>query len=259
MRELDGQHATTPRSSLAPQQRHLSQPPHNALLQVLPAADTEALVRAGEHVVLRPRQIVHHWNMEMEYAYFIEQGLVSVFAKIDREKSVEVWLTGCDGMIGIPTVLGHADDPTHRRVVQVGGSALRIPMPTFRHLIEEREQIRALITRYTLFLLMQASQLGACNSHHRLKQRLARWILQASDALEGPDIRLTHALLGRLLGVRRASVTDCLSELEREGLVKVSRGSIAIADREALLAACCDCYRIIRSSRRRLVAPHGEM
>jgi CRP-like cAMP-binding protein len=254
MRELDGQHgAPRPQHPQPQTPRQARHQPHNLLLRSLPAGDAEAVMRASELVTLRPRQIVHHWNMDMEHAYFIESGLVSAFARLDREKSVEVWHTGADGMIGIPSVLGHADDPTHRRVVQIGGNALRVPIDALRRIADDHAALQLLLTRYALFLLVQASQLGACNSHHRLKQRLARWLLQACDAVGSVEIRLTHALLGRLLGVRRASVTDSLNELEREGLVAANRGAILVQNRDGLDHACCDCYRIVRASRRRLL------
>ena len=92
MRELDGQHGATRSQHPQPQApRQARQLPRNALLRSLPAADLDAVLKAGDWVTLRPRQIVHHWNMDMEHAYFIESGLVSAFARLDREKSVEVW------------------------------------------------------------------------------------------------------------------------------------------------------------------------
>ena len=94
-------------------------------------------------------------------------------------------------------------------------------------------------------VLLQTSQSGACNAHHSLRQRLARWLLLASNSLESARLPLTHDVLARLLGVRRASVSECLEVLETEGLIKNSRGLVQLAEPEKLQQTCCDCYRII--------------
>ena len=97
----------------------------NALLGVLPSHERERLRPLLEPVELKPRQILHHWGTPMEQVYFIERGLVSVTARISRETAVEVWLIGREGMTGVPVLFGGDHAPPHRRVVQVGGSALR--------------------------------------------------------------------------------------------------------------------------------------
>ena len=51
------------------------------------------------------------------------------------------------GMTGIPIVLGDIH-PAHRRVVQVGGSALRISTQAFRHLLEVSESLRGILLNY---------------------------------------------------------------------------------------------------------------
>src|SRR5438132_1592177 len=100
--------------------------PHNRLLQLLPPDDFDRLRSMLELVEIHPRQVLHHWHMPMQHVYFIEHGLVSVAAKIDRDTFVEVWLIGSEGCVGVPIALSDDDDPPHRRVVQVGVQAWRI-------------------------------------------------------------------------------------------------------------------------------------
>src|SRR4051794_40983497 len=153
----------------------------------------------------------------MKQVYFIERGLVSVTARINRETAVEVWLIGREGMTGVPVVLGGDHAPPHRRVVQVGGSGLRIRTSDLRGAMDESAALRDVLLRYAQVILLQASQVGACNAHHTLEERLSRWLLLAHDGLGEDDLPLTHRVLSRLLGVRRASVTECLGALERAG------------------------------------------
>jgi CRP-like cAMP-binding protein len=227
--------------------------PRNRLLQVLAPADWEDMRGAFEAVELKPRQILHHWDMPMDQIYFIERGLVSVWARLGDHDAVEVWLVGSEGMTGIPVILGGDFAPMHRRVVQVDGRALRVATPQLRRLMQDVAPLRDILLRYVQVVLLQASQVGACNAHHALQQRLARWLLSARDALEASDLMLTHRVLSRLLGVRRASVTDSLGALEDAGAIVNTRGHIRIVDVERLRAQSCDCHRIISAEYRRLL------
>ena len=62
---------------------------------------------------------------------------------------------------------------------------------------------------------------------------------------------LTHEVLSQLLGVRRASVTECLDVLERHGMIQNSRGMISISNPELLRESCCNCYGLIEREYRR--------
>ena len=64
---------------------------------------------------------------------------------------------------------------------------------------------------------------------------------------------LTHRMLSRLLGVRRASVTECLGKLEAAGAIHNSRGLIQVSDVRKLENLSCECHRLIRSEYDRLI------
>ena len=119
----------------------------NRLLGLLPENEMVRLTPLFERIEITPRQILHHWNLPMDHVYFVESGLVSVMAKTSDREWGEVWLIGSDGMTGIPIVLGDIHPP-HRRVVQVGGSALRISTQAFRHLLEVSEPLRGILLNY---------------------------------------------------------------------------------------------------------------
>ncbi len=224
----------------------------NRLLRGLPDAELRSVLALCERVDVRPRQILHHWNLPMHDVYFVEQGLISVSVKVSRERSVEGWLIGTEGMTGLPVLLGDAENPPHRRVVQVGGSALRMSARDFTAAVQELDRFRQTLHRYVQFVLCQCSQWGACNAHHSLKQRTARWLLGASDGLQSERLPITHQLLARLLGVRRASVSECLAALETAGAIRNTRSLVEVADPGALQAAACDCHRLVRREFRQL-------
>jgi hypothetical protein len=60
-------------------------------------------------------------------------------------------------------------------------------------------------------------------------------------------------MLGRLIGVRRATITDCLNDFEACAAVRTGRRLIEITDARLLESLSCDCYRIIKHERLRLL------
>ena len=224
-----------------------SRPVHtpNGLLRAIPAHELSHILSISERVQLIPHQILHECLVPMEYVYFVESGLVSVAAKVSQERFVEVWLIGSEGLAGAPVVLGAGAEPLHRRTVQVAGEALRVGTHEFRKAMEALPTFRRVLYAYLNIVLSQTSQSGACNAAHSMKDRLARWLLFARSRLDADDIPLTHGVLAQLLGVRRASVTDCLEQFEEQGLISSKRGQITICNSDGLREICCDCFRLI--------------
>ena len=231
----------------------------NSLLRLIPDDELLRVMEVCEQVRLAPRQVLHHYMLPMEHVYFVESGLVSVAAKVGREKFVEVWLIGSEGLVGAPVVLAAKGVPLHRRTVQLAGDAWRIRTAEFCELLETLPQLRSIVERYLAVVLAQTSQSGACNSYHSLKQRLARWLLIARNATAEDEIPLTHGVLAELLGVRRASVTECLEVLQRDGTVTTRRGSVTIQNAAELSKLSCDCFRLIEREYRRHLLPASDL
>jgi CRP-like cAMP-binding protein len=223
----------------------------NKLLRLIPANELCCVAGASERIQLRAHQVLHHYRLPMEYVYFVESGLVSVAARVGREKFVEVWLIGSEGLVGAPVLLAAKTVPLHRRTVQVGGEALRIRTDDFSRLLEDLPQLRSVVERYLAAVLVQTSQSGACNAYHGIRQRLVRWLLVARNALGTDKMPLTHVMLAELLGVRRASVTECLEVLQKQGTISTRRGWVTVEDPVALSKLCCDCFGLIEREYRR--------
>jgi CRP-like cAMP-binding protein len=226
----------------------------NRLLRAIPVDELSQALSISERVQLHAHQILHEYMVPIDHVYFIESGLVSVAAKVGHDKFVEVWLVGSEGMVGAPVVLGAATEPRQRRTVQVDGRALRIRTPEFRKAMEILPTFRKTVHAYLNVVLFQASQSGACNSTHNLAHRLARWLLVARSCLDADDIPLTHGVLAQLLGVRRASVTECLEQFESQGLINTKYGQITIGNSDRLGEICCECFSLIAGEYERQLA-----
>jgi CRP-like cAMP-binding protein len=146
--------------------------------------------------------------------------------------------------MGLPVILGGTASP-HRRVTQLSGTALRMRAADMREAMQEIPAFSRVLLRYVQAVVVQTAQSGACNAAHVLQQRLARWLLTAQDRCERDLLPLTHDMLGRMLGVRRASVSEAVGALERAGVLGTARGLIRIRDRVGLERRACHCYRIM--------------
>jgi Mn-dependent DtxR family transcriptional regulator len=56
-----------------------------------------------------------------------------------------------------------------------------------------------------------------------------------------------ESLLAEMLGVQRPTVTNAAGELERAGLIERGRQQVTILDRQGLIEASCECYKLVRA------------
>jgi CRP-like cAMP-binding protein len=87
---------------------------------------------------------------------------------------------------------------------------------------------------------------AGCNRLHAAEQRCARWLLTAHDRTDKNEFPLTQEMVAEMLGVTRTSAGLVLQSLEQQGMVRATRGKITILDRDRLLSATCECYRIVK-------------
>jgi CRP-like cAMP-binding protein len=104
-----------------------------------------------------------------------------------------------------------------------------------------------LVLRFIQAELVQTCQSAGCNSHHEISQRLSRWLLLCADRYESATLPLTQEYLGHMLGNRRPTVSVASEALQREGLIKYSRGKVVILNRAGLENHACECYRVVRN------------
>lgn len=67
-----------------------------------------------------------------------------------------------------------------------------------------------------------------------LDRRLAHFLLAESTLEETDTLKITHETIGRHMGTAREVVTRMLRYFQGEGLVKLSRGTVELSDRERL-------------------------
>jgi CRP-like cAMP-binding protein len=112
--------------------------------------------------------------------------------------------------------------------------------------VQARGALHHLLGRYTHALFSQTAQSVGCNRLHGIEERCSRWLLMTHDRVESDEFALTQEYLARMLGVRRATVTEAAGGLQRAGLIRYRRGQVTIIDRAGLEATACECYATVR-------------
>jgi CRP-like cAMP-binding protein len=215
-------------------------------LAALSLAESARLTPFLKIISLEQGVVLNEPGDEMESIIFPHSGMVSLLAIMKDGSAVETATIGREGVVGAMAGLGLHTTLT-RAVVQTPLVASQIAAAQFRKAVELSSELRDVIVRYNDALLGQVQITAACNALHPIQARLARWILQTKDRVDGEIIPLTQQLLSEMLGVRRSSVSEVATQLQAAGFIHYTRGSIEITNREGLENAACECYQTIRA------------
>ncbi|HEX8458210.1 MAG TPA: Crp/Fnr family transcriptional regulator [Pyrinomonadaceae bacterium] len=225
----------------------------NYILSHLPPEDYERVRPHLEPVNLSHGQILCEAGGIMDYVYFPHNAMISLISHTASGQSVEVGVVGFEGMGGVSAVLG-VDRSPHEEMVQIPNGGMRMSVRALREEFKRAGALHDRLLRYTQGLLLQTSQLAACNRLHSISERLARWLLMSYDRCACEDLPFTQEFLGLMLGVRRAGVTEAALILHAEGYINYQRGHIQITDRPGMMDYTCDCYEIVKAEFDRMTA-----
>jgi CRP-like cAMP-binding protein len=213
----------------------------NRLLALLPREDYQSLEPHFKRVDLEYKKSLYEADQQIEYVWFIETGVGSLVNTMENGDASEVGTIGNEGVVGLPVIFGDTQAPTCV-YVQVPGCGLRISASVFAQQLINRPMLRTVMFRYGHAFFNQVAQSAACAHHHHIDQRCCRWMLMTHDRMQSEVFLLTQEFLAMMLGVQRTGVTNAAIELQRDGLIKYSRGVVTILDRKRLEDRACECY-----------------
>jgi CRP-like cAMP-binding protein len=224
----------------------------NGVLQALSPKENRRLLANSQQVSLAYGDILSEPGDHIRHVYFPNSGIISLLTPLDGHESVEVGLVGREGMAGMGLFLGSSISPV-QMLVQGSGTATRIKATSFRNEIKRNPALQRELSHYLYAFMAQVAQTAACNRHHQLEQRLARWLLMMHDRVRSNEFRLTQEFLAHMLGVRRVGVTKAAGLLQEKKLISYRRGNITILDRKGLERASCRCYGAVNDIRDRML------
>jgi CRP-like cAMP-binding protein len=217
----------------------------NVVLLSIPGREFN-LIRPHLEPVELPRQLILDEPGEnIEFAYFLNDGLASLVVLTSDGKSVEVAIVGREGLVGTPLAVG-LDRGPYRAIMQIAGSGLRVKAKHLENTLQHCPELRLILNRFVLIQGLQIAQIAACNRLHEIEQRLARWLLMCQDRVDSDLLPVTHEFLAQMLGTGRPSVSLAAGILQRAGMIENLRGTVKILNRADLEESACECYRAIQ-------------
>jgi CRP-like cAMP-binding protein len=235
----------------------------NQLLSAMAAADARRLKPHAEHIALTRGKVLFQVEQPIKHVYFPHEGVVSLEILDSDGVVVEAATIGNEGIVGLGGLLA-GDVSYTRQCVRLAGGAAGIPRGPFLSIAYDSRALRSLVASHADAFAASILQTAACNTQHTTAERLARWLLTAADRCGLIDFKLTHHELAAVLGVRRATITLIVGDLEAAGILRATRGTVGIADRHRLERAACGCYEAVTKNYKRVLAdlrkmrPHGS-
>jgi CRP-like cAMP-binding protein len=213
----------------------------NHLMETLPRRDRAGLRAACESVELDLSAYVCTRGEATTHVYFPTQSFISLICTVDHHPGLEVGMVGSEGMLGTELLLGMPVSPFDA-LVQGPGEAWRIGARSFRAQLEGSLPLRQALSRYAYVRMVQLARSAGCQRFHEVAPRLARWLLMSEDRAHGSRFEMTHEFLSRMLGVRRSGVSTAAAALQKDGLIRYTRGELTVLDRKGMETIACSCY-----------------
>ena len=224
----------------------------NHLLSALPDAEWQRWLPHLQWVEMPLGEVLYEPGVTLEFVYFPTTAIVSLLYVMQNGASAEIAVVGNEGIVGVSLFMGGESTPS-RAVVQSAGRSISLKSEIMKDEFQRAGPVQHLLLRYTQALLTQMAQTAVCNRHHTLDQQLCRWLLLSLDRLTGTELIMTQELIAKMLGVRREGVTEAALKLQKDGIIRYSRGRITVLDRKGLEARTCECYAVVKSEYDRLL------
>jgi CRP-like cAMP-binding protein len=228
----------------------------NAILAALPAEERRMITDVAQKVTLKAGEILYEPGRNIDSVHLVDEGMVLLLTPTSGGGFVQTAFIGRYGIVGAECTCPDCRSIS-TAMVQVGGEALRIPIPAFQDAYSKLEQFRARCDAFKGFIMFQAHQNAACYAKHSVENRICRWLLQAHDLTGLDPLPVTQDFLGHILAVRRSSVSITASKLKRAGSINHKRGNIHITDPAGIKRLACSCYSGFSEKRKALIEnPH---
>lgn len=217
----------------------------NTILLSIPDGEFSALRPHLQFLDLPQGKRLHEPNRKLDFAYFLNSGMISLVITSRKQQSVEVGVVGNEGFTPLQLVAGLRRNP-HLAIMQVAGEGFRIQATALLKLLPSSPVLEKALSRYAAVHGLQVAQTAGCNRLHDLEQRLSRWLLLTQDRVGSGLLRITHDFLATMLGTDRPSVSLAAGGLQRKRIIEYSHGAVKILNRKKLENSSCECYGIIQ-------------
>ena len=226
--------------------------------QLLASLPREVYARLKPHLRIEKmplKKVLYQANEPITRAYFPISALLSWISLLEDGTLTEIALVGNEGMMGLPLIWGGEFTPNNA-IVQFPGEVMVLEKQPLLEEFGRNGAFSKLTFRYMQAMFTQVAQNAMCNRQHTTEERLARWLLSVQDSVQRDELTLTHEFMSKMLGIRRSSVTVSAGILQQAGMIRYTRGRLAILNRQRLEDTACECYQLVQNEYFRLLGSH---
>ncbi len=226
----------------------------NALIDRLPHNEALLLRSQARRVWLDHKVPIQLREDDGSMSTCFPETAILALSQCVSDRHYEVALVGREGAIGWPGLLSGL--PFLNSVVSHRGSALILSARSMGAVVSVCPELRQILLRYIQCLTAQLSTTIVSSLRDTAHARVARRLLMLHDRVGTSSFHITHGKLADALNLRRATVTECMHELEGLMLIRSMRALVIIKDREGLAAAAGHAYGAAEHSYDLLIGRH---
>lgn len=224
----------------------------NKFLDSLPPHEQGAILALCSLIELKPGDTTYKAGRRYRYVYFPVDCAISLLVRMANGSEAELIAMGREGGHGATRAVVGIDKASYHSICSLAGRSYRISTEAFRRLAVPGTTAYRRALQYHASLIIGIGFFAGCNRFHTPVQRTACWLLLGADHTGRDTLELTHAFLGRLLGIHRPAASLAAGQLQRSGAISYRRGKVAIRSRKRLASLACECYGKLSAEFRRL-------
>lgn len=219
----------------------------NRVLAGLPSQERALLLPTCERVEVHLGDTISKAGMPLQFVHFPLDSAISMTAWPDHEHMVEVTLTGKEGSSGSSVVLGD-DRSMCTALVQIPGTAIRIPTSTIMGQMSRLPYLQAALSRHNWLLMRTAVISVGCSRFHAVSQRMARWLKAHWHRTGIETFPFSAQFLAAQVGADSHIVSGVLKAFHEENIVRNGHNKVTIQDQDKLSKQACECYELAKQA-----------
>ncbi len=215
---------------------------NNWLFAAMSEPDQAALRPSLERRELAYAEVLFRLGDVVDVIHFPVSAQIANVMRLETGESLAVSSVGRESVTGLAAFM--AEEPLGwDATVQVPGVVWTVPAHILRARAAHSPELATQLLQATHANQVEAHRLAICATFHPTLPRLARWLLTLQERTAQTSFDITQEDLARLLGVRRATISEAMITLRTAGAAGGTRGKVKIKNRDVLKALACSCHR----------------
>ena len=228
----------------------------NQLIKLLDDIGEKSFLSKLQLVKLNQGEIIFEKGNVLSYSYFPTTAVISLVFESSDNSWLEMEAIRNDGIFGHPLIMDSL--LSSHAIVQSSGYAYKIKTSVLKEEAIKSENLFMNLLKYQQLRMEKISQMSVCTRFHSIEQQVCRILLDTLDHSFTDTVEITHQTIANKLNVRRESISFCVANLHREGLLRSLRGKIIVLDRKAIEGKVCECYKVIVDATKAMYSPNHK-